>query len=243
VASTPMTGTATAGPAADTQAPASDLPRRRPNPDQPAEGAKAPATATQPGCPVTVMAVTATAGDPPDNLDEAILDAMGTLLGQMLAEGEAISEEFGVPMFCVKALHILDAAMPMKELGQRMRCDPSFVTAIADALEKRGLATREPNTADRRVKNLVLSAAGLDLKRQMEKTMTGRMPWTRALDRSERLTFLALIRKLTEAEPNTAATSTAATSTAGTTASSPATPSGGGRAGEVSDAPDNASAG
>ncbi len=30
--------------------------------------------------------------------------------------------------------------MAMKELGKRMHCDPSFVTLVADMLEKRGLA-------------------------------------------------------------------------------------------------------
>ena len=32
----------------------------------------------------------------------------------------------------------------MKELAQRMGCDASFVTTIADTLEKRGFLRREP---------------------------------------------------------------------------------------------------
>jgi DNA-binding MarR family transcriptional regulator len=143
---------------------------------------------------------TAETADADGELDKEIFDAMAALIGQILTLGEAISEQFGVPMFCVKALHILDASMPMKELGQRMRCDPSFVTAIADALEQRGLATREPNTSDRRVKNLVLSTEGHEVKRQMEKDLMGRMPWSRAFDTADRETFLGLLRKLTAAD-------------------------------------------
>jgi DNA-binding MarR family transcriptional regulator len=43
------------------------------------------------------------------------------------------------------ALFKLETPMTMKELGLRMGCDPSFVTSIADALEKHGLARREPS--------------------------------------------------------------------------------------------------
>ena len=52
----------------------------------------------------------------------------------------------------------------MKELGLRMGCDPSFVTTVADALEKRGLARREPSQRDRRSKNLVLTDEGVALR-------------------------------------------------------------------------------
>ena len=74
----------------------------------------------------------------------------------------------------------------MKELGLRMHCDPSFVTSIADMLEKRGLAVREPDPADRRVKRLVLTSAGLDMKHQMEQAMLARLPWRQSPHRDER---------------------------------------------------------
>ena len=54
--------------------------------------------------------------------------------------------------------------MTMKELGLRMGCDPSFVTTVADALEKHGLARREPSQRDRRSKNLVLTHEGAALR-------------------------------------------------------------------------------
>jgi DNA-binding MarR family transcriptional regulator len=84
----------------------------------------------------------------------------------------------------------------MKDLGQRLRCDPSFVTAIADALEQRGLAKREPNPADRRIKNLALTDRGLEIKAAMEQETLGLMPWTKALDREEREQFLEFVRKM-----------------------------------------------
>jgi len=206
------------------------------------------------GCSLTDPTTGTATGD--DKLDHDILDALIKLFRHMLAQGERIAERFGVPLFCIKALHVLDASMAMKELGQRMECDPSFVTAIADTLERLGLARREACTADRRVKNLVLSADGTELKRRLEREMVASMPWSHGLDIGERESFLALILKLTGApatgtatgasSPGAGASGPAATKAAvpaDATASSPATPTGGGRAREVSDASDIASAG
>jgi len=132
------------------------------------------------GCPATGLL--ATAATEVDELDQNILNAMIKLFRQILAQSERLAERYGVPLFCVKALHILATSMAMKELGQRMGCDPSFVTAITDTLEKRGRAKREASAADRRVKNLVLSTEGIELKGQIEKEILVNMPWSNALD-------------------------------------------------------------
>jgi DNA-binding MarR family transcriptional regulator len=132
-----------------------------------------------------------------DRLDLDVLDAVGGLFARLLTEGEKLSAEFGVPTFVLKALHMIDAPLAMKELGSRMRCDPSFITSIADKLERHGLAARENDPGDRRVKRLVLTPAGKDLKRQMELEMAARMPWRAALTRDERASLLGLLRKIT----------------------------------------------
>jgi MarR family transcriptional regulator, organic hydroperoxide resistance regulator len=131
-----------------------------------------------------------------DKLDQEIFDAMTELIAHLMQRGEQISRQFDVPVPCIKALRRLDTPVAMKDLGQRLRCDPSFVTTIADALEQRGLAKREPNAADRRVKNLALTDHGLEIKTAMEREALGLMPWTHALDRSERAQLLHLLRKM-----------------------------------------------
>jgi MarR family transcriptional regulator, organic hydroperoxide resistance regulator len=179
-----------------------------------------------------------------DQLDSEILDAMGELIAALIERSEKIAQRFGVPAFCLKALHLLESSMAMRDLGKFMHCDPSFVTAIADLLEKRGLARREASTADRRIKNLVLTQEGIGLRAKIEREFMAHMPW-RSLDEHERRCLLSLIRKMTAADPAAASDTTGTTGTTAAIAINPTTisstptgttpPSTGGKgAGEVS---------
>ena len=60
----------------------------------------------------------------------------------------------------VKALLRLSGSKPtaMRELAIAFACDASYITAVVDALEQRGLATREPHPTDRRVRTVVLTS-------------------------------------------------------------------------------------
>jgi MarR family transcriptional regulator, organic hydroperoxide resistance regulator len=129
-----------------------------------------------------------------------VADCVFELIGRIIREGESLARELEVPMPFIKALHLLDCPVAMKELGRRMHCDASFVTLVADMLEKRGLARREPHPADRRVKNVVLTEDGFALKQQIEAEITARMPWTKALNCDERSQLLALIRKMLDTD-------------------------------------------
>jgi DNA-binding MarR family transcriptional regulator len=125
-------------------------------------------------------------GDSTTDVDVEILDCMAELVAAMITRAEEVAQRHGVPIFFLKVLHRLDCPMAMKDLGQRMRCDPSFVTNIADQLEKRGLATRESD----------LTPAGLELKQRIENEILSGLPWRQALDNDERVCLLGLVRKL-----------------------------------------------
>jgi len=131
-----------------------------------------------------------------DLLDLEILDAVAGLFARLVAEGEAVAKSFGIPVFVIKALHMLDTPLAMKDLGRRMHCDPSFITSIADTLEKYGLAAREPDPGDRRVKRLVLTPAGAELKGRIEDEMLSRAPWHQALTMQQRASLLALMHAM-----------------------------------------------
>jgi len=134
-----------------------------------------------------------------DKLDSELLEAMSELITGLIAKGEQIAQRLGVPGFCLKALHVLDDSMAMRDLGRYLHCDPSFVTAIADLMEKHGLASRQPSTVDRRIKNLVLTEQGIALRQKAEREFLAHMPW-RVLDTGERTCLLALIRKMIRAD-------------------------------------------
>ena len=106
-------------------------------------------------------------------LDRDILDALTTLVKRAGSVGHSIAGGFGVTPPDLLAMFKLEGGLAMKELAQRMGCDASFVTAIADNLEKRGFVRREPGQRDRRIKNLVLTPEGIDRKRAADGTARG----------------------------------------------------------------------
>ena len=131
-----------------------------------------------------------------DELNQQIVDTFGELIRHAHDLGQAIAADFGLTVSDTKALFLLEAPMTMKELGLRMGCDPSFVTTVADALEKRGLARREPSQRDRRSKNLVLTEEGATLRQRLWAELSARAPWCTTLDTGERRCLLGLMRKM-----------------------------------------------
>jgi DNA-binding MarR family transcriptional regulator len=133
-------------------------------------------------------------------LDADIGDAFSEFFGQVVGNFEAAARSYSLPAFAVKAVHMLGSPMTMKELGQQFHCDPSFVTVIADLLDTHGLAQREPDARDRRIKHLRLTPKGLEFRERVEREVLAQMPWNYALDTSERKSLLALLRKMIKAE-------------------------------------------
>jgi DNA-binding MarR family transcriptional regulator len=56
----------------------------------------------------------------------------------------------------------------MGDMARGIGCDPSYITALVDDLDARGLAHREPAPDDRRVKIIVLTKAGRALAKQID---------------------------------------------------------------------------
>jgi MarR family transcriptional regulator, organic hydroperoxide resistance regulator len=130
-----------------------------------------------------------------DELNQQIAGTFTELINQAHDLGQDVASHFGLSGSDAKALFLLSASMTMKELGAKMGVDPSFVTSVADALEKRGLARREPSERDRRSKNLVLTQEGEKLRDLICGEVMARAPW-RPLDSGERHCLLGLLRKM-----------------------------------------------
>jgi DNA-binding MarR family transcriptional regulator len=127
-------------------------------------------------------------------------DAFADLFGEVKTYFEKAFGELGVPPPCAKALRAIDGPTSMKDLASRLRCDGSFVTAIADALEERHLARRETDPKDRRVKNLVLTPAG-DRLRERVQQLFEEFPGLRKLEPEERAALIGMLRKMVDTGP------------------------------------------
>jgi DNA-binding MarR family transcriptional regulator len=131
-----------------------------------------------------------------DQLNQQISDTFSEVIKYAHDLGQSIATEFGLTGSDAMALFKLDAPMTMKDLGQKMGCDPSFITTIADALERHGLARREPSLRDRRSKNIVLTPEGVTVRDRICAELMARAPWCIALDTGERRCLLGLMRKM-----------------------------------------------
>jgi len=131
-----------------------------------------------------------------DDLNRQISDVFAELIKYAHDLGQSMATEFGLTGSDAMALFKLDAPMTMKDLGLRMGCDPSFITTIADALERHGLARREPSQRDRRSKNIVLTPEGVSVRERICTELMARAPWCSTLDTSERRCLLGLMRKM-----------------------------------------------
>jgi DNA-binding MarR family transcriptional regulator len=82
--------------------------------------------------------------------------------------------DLGLSFSQAHALRLLDPdePTPMSALAERLFCDASNVTGIADRLETRGLVRRESLVGDRRVKALTITPSGMKLRRQVMELMS-----------------------------------------------------------------------
>jgi MarR family transcriptional regulator, organic hydroperoxide resistance regulator len=136
---------------------------------------------------------------------EELIAVLGQLFNHVKAHIERVVAPYDLPPPCAKALHLIDGSMSMKELGNRLACDGSFVTSIADTLEGHDLARREIDGEDRRIKNLVLTEKGLELRARLVRDLfSDDFPGVRQLDAHERETLLALMRKMVAGEDRAA---------------------------------------
>jgi DNA-binding MarR family transcriptional regulator len=60
----------------------------------------------------------------------------------------------------------------MGEMARGIGCDPSYITALVDDLDERGLARREAAPYDRRVKIIVLTDAGRKVAAEIESILS-----------------------------------------------------------------------
>ncbi|MEU6430304.1 MarR family transcriptional regulator [Microbispora sp. NPDC046973] len=84
---------------------------------------------------------------------EAHLRTRASALGLTASQGAALRE--------------LTRPMTLRELAERMSCEPSNATFVADRLEEQGYLERHPHPGNRRAKQLVLTPEGAELRERL----------------------------------------------------------------------------
>jgi len=103
---------------------------------------------------------------PPGRTEPALTEAWRLLMGLVLDQRMRWSEvaaELGISQAGLRALLAIDPAHPgpQRELAKALDCDPSYVTGMVDELERAGFALRRTEPADRRLKTIALTNAGI----------------------------------------------------------------------------------
>jgi DNA-binding MarR family transcriptional regulator len=120
----------------------------------------------------TQMTSTPSTAAPESRRPSAADEAWALLRELLFAERRRFFEtaaEFELHPAQAGALMHLDGegGLPMYEIAARLACDNSNVTGIVDRLETRGLVTRRPGEQDRRVKYVVLTPLGQQVREAM----------------------------------------------------------------------------
>lgn len=143
-------------------------------------------------------------------------EAWRTITRLLLDQGhermvEASSAE-GLSPGLLKTLFHLEpgAGAPMRDLADHWRCDASYVTSLADALERRDLVERRPHPTDRRVKMIALTEKGLAVRERAFERLSEPPPAFESLTAGEQRQLRDLLRKVAQADPDLASSVAAA---------------------------------
>lgn len=144
-------------------------------------------------------------------------EAWRTIL-RLMFDGEGhgrmpeVCRVIGVPPSMVKTLMHLSPDEPkaMRDLAEHYGCDASYVTALVDDLEERGFAERRPHASDRRIRTVVLTPAGAEVKERLTDMLWTPPPAFSALSAGEQRELRDLLRKVADADTRLTARAAAA---------------------------------
>lgn len=108
-----------------------------------------------------------------------------------------VATDFGITPQMSHAVHEIPASgsITMKELASQLWCDASNATGIVDRLEARGFVERRPSESDRRVKCLLLTAAGKRLRKKIEDRFNAAPPAIAALSERDQRELAEILER------------------------------------------------
>ncbi len=122
---------------------------------------------------------------------------LGRLFWQMRPRMLGVASELGLTppqMFALRALDP-EAPVPMRELAHQLHCDSSNVTGLVDGLEAQGLVERRPAEHDRRVRMLVVTERGAQMRRRITEVVEEVPPPLAALSPADQRALRDILRR------------------------------------------------
>ena len=144
----------------------------------------------------------ATQRTPPriDPLTLEVVELIGTVVARYHAEYEDAAAEHALTGAQARLLGLLSLEpLPMRQLAQKLRCEPSNVTGIVDRLETRGLVERRPDPKDRRVKLAAATTEGRKVARSLRESLDFAREPLAGLSAKERESLRDLLLRMLEA--------------------------------------------
>ena len=122
---------------------------------------------------------------------------VGKLFWQMRPRLLAVAGELGLTppqMFALRALDP-ERPVPMRELAVQLHCDSSNVTGLVDGLEAQGLVERRSAEHDRRVRMLVVTERGAEVRRRIDAVVEEVPPALASLSAEDQRALRDILRR------------------------------------------------
>ncbi|MDJ0343719.1 MarR family transcriptional regulator [Streptomyces sp. H10-C2] len=132
-----------------------------------------------------------------DPLTLEVVDLIATVVARYHEEYEEAAARHQLTGAQARLLALLSREpLPMRQIAQQLKCEPSNVTGIVDRLEARGLAERRTDPSDRRIK----LAAATEEGRETAARLRGALSFARAplagLSEAERTSLRDLLKRM-----------------------------------------------
>jgi DNA-binding MarR family transcriptional regulator len=141
------------------------------------------------------MAATRTPRTDPLTLE--VVELIGEIVARYHQEYEEAASRHGLTGAQARVLGLLSLGpLPMRQVAQRLKCEPSNVTGIVDRLEARDLVERQPSPGDRRVKVAAATAEGRRIARALRESLDFAREPLAGLSQEERVAFRDMLRRM-----------------------------------------------
>ncbi|MGY0486747.1 MarR family winged helix-turn-helix transcriptional regulator [Streptomyces sp. WG-D5] len=135
-----------------------------------------------------------------DPLTLEVLELIGEIVARYHQEYEEAASRHGLTGAQARVLGLLSLEpLPMRQVAQRLKCEPSNVTGIVDRLEGRGLVERQASPGDRRVKVAAVTAEGRQVARALRDSLDFAREPMSGLSQEERVAFRDMLRRMVSA--------------------------------------------